>query len=572
MNNQNKSFQTREKLKLVFTGHVDHGKSTVIGRLLLDSGALPQGAVDKIRRVSAETGRPFELAYLLDAFEEEQAQGITIDTTQLQFKTAFRDYVIIDAPGHKEFLKNMISGASDAEAAFLVVDAERGLEEQSKRHAHMLALLGLQQSALIVNKMDLVGFSQQVYQQTVEAARYFLSSLGLKLSVAVPLSALMGLNVTVKAPELSWHDGPTLLEALDSLKKSGHSHEAPLRLPIQDVFKFDDRRVLVGRVESGQIAVSDSIVISPGGKTAQVVSLASWLPRDQKTKAETGESVAVIISEDFFNRRGEIVSRIERAPKTVNRFRASIFWMGRRPLKAERRYKLKLSTAESECEIVKLFNLIDSSTLKPLQAQGEVGFNEVAEVEISLQKELALDLFSQCQATGRFVLVDDLDVAGGGIVTWAEDKPQVKAGFVHGELKARCELFQEYFYDLDRMTFNKIESSVPFYAVGDPVPLSGESYLYPEFFDIVIFRDQIVVKIRDGLVGALSPFSEYRYEGYPLVNGRGFAVKVNSEDDWLKLNNELLLINNRERAVGPDEKWLDFNVYRRIRLGRDRHL
>ncbi|MDR1677011.1 MAG: 50S ribosome-binding GTPase, partial [Deltaproteobacteria bacterium] len=311
----------REKLRLVFTGHVDHGKSTVIGRLLYDTGALPQGTVDKIKRISAETGKHFEFAYLLDAFEEEQKQGITIDTTQLQFKTERRDYVIIDAPGHKEFLKNMISGASDAEAAFLVVDAERGVEEQSRRHAHMLSLLGVRQIGVIVNKMDLVNYRKSTFEEIINDLKKFFSNLGIANDLSIPLSAIEGENVVRASDKLSWYNGPSLIEALDDLKKAP-DQEKSLRLPIQDVYKFDDRRILAGRIESGRVEVGDKIMISPGGKVTKVVALAAWLDRDLKDSAGYGESVGLIVEDEFFNRRGEVISLPDNPPKVVDRFKA----------------------------------------------------------------------------------------------------------------------------------------------------------------------------------------------------------------------------------------------------------
>ncbi|MDR1297730.1 MAG: 50S ribosome-binding GTPase [Deltaproteobacteria bacterium] len=556
----------REKLKLVFTGHVDHGKSTVIGRLLFDTGSLNDGAVAKVRRIAAETGQPFEFAHLLDAFEEEQKQGITIDTTQLQFRTGKRDYVIIDAPGHKEFLKNMISGASDAEAAFLVVDAGRGVEEQSRRHAHMLSLLGVRQIGLVVNKMDLVRYDREVFESVSREASEYLAGLGLEINSRIPLSGLMGENVVRPSTRMPWHRGPTLVGALDGLKKSPSPAGRSLRLPLQAVYKFDDRRILAGRVESGRVKIGDRVLISPGRKTATVTSLAAWLDKDLKDEASAGESVGVMINEEFFHRRGDVVSLEDDPPMISDRIKASVFWMGRTPLKPRGRYKLKLASAEVEAEISEIDNLIDSSTLAPAPKPARVGFNEVAQVEIRLQRPLALDLFSRHQGTGRFVLVDGHDVAGGGIVTWAEGRSDIKFGFVHGELKARCEIFEEYYYNVDEMSVSKAAPERPLYTVGDRVPLTGASYRYPELFDIVIFRDRMAVRVRDGRVAGMLPLGEYSYQGAPLVNGRGFGVLVRSQDDWLKARADfeaLTPANESDLA----KRWLDFNTYRRIVIG-----
>ncbi|MDR2140571.1 MAG: GTP-binding protein [Deltaproteobacteria bacterium] len=557
--------RVREKLKLVFTGHVDHGKSTVIGRLLYDTGALPQGTVEKIKRVTAETGKNFEFAYLLDAFEEEQKQGITIDTTQLQFKTEKRDYVIIDAPGHKEFLKNMISGASDAEAAFLVVDAERGVEEQSRRHAHMLSLLGLKRIGLIVNKMDLVGFRQAVFEEIASGLDRYFKSLGLQVSLAIPLSALNGENIIKASELLPWYQGPTLIEALDQLEKT-QAERKGLRLPIQDVYKFDDRRVLVGRIESGQVKVGDEVRIHPSGKKTQVISLPAWLERDERQTAESGQSIGLMVADEFFNRRGEVISHLVDPPSVSNRFRASIFWLGREPLSQNHRYRLKLATSETEAEISEIVSLIDSSRLARLPAKGQVKQNEVAEVEISLQNPLAIDLFSEHQATGRFVLLDGFDVSGGGIVTHVHPLTDIRHGFEHGSLRARCEVFEEYYYSLGDLSVNKVNPKDLSYTIGDTVPLLGYSYRYPEFFDIIIFRDQMVIQIRAGQVAAMLPLADYAYQGLPLVNGRGFGLLVHSADEWsqARADFEKLTPENEPELA---RRWLDFNTYRRIPLG-----
>jgi sulfate adenylyltransferase subunit 1 (EFTu-like GTPase family) len=554
---------------------VDHGKSTVIGRLLYDTGSLPEGTIAKIRRVSAETGQPFEMAFLLDAFEEEQKQGITIDTTRLQFKTAKRDYVIIDAPGHKEFLKNMISGAADAEAAFLVVDAKRGVEEQSRRHALTLKLLGIAQIGLIINKMDLVNFSEEVFQAVSSELTQYLATLDLKPQLALPLAALTGENVVAPSPALAWHKGPTLIEAIDGLAKV-ESAEVSLRLPLQAIYKFDDRRILAGRIESGQVRVGDEILISPGGKKTLVTSLAAWLPRDLKNTALTGESVGVTVQDEFFNRRGEIISLPEDPPIVADRFRASIFWLGRSPLKVNQPYKLRLATSESEAEITHIPRLVDSETLAAQDhiAQTpdetpeitEVGFNQVAEVEILLKRPLALDLFSRHRVTGRFVLVAGFDVSGGGIVTEIFERLPIKLGFAGDGLLARCEVFEEYYYDPADLVVRKVSPKDRSYSLGDPVPLIGHGYRYPENFDIVVFRDQVAIRIREGRVARLLTIQDYAYDGWPVVNGRGFGVLVNSQGEWSRAKEEFgALTAENEEAIAA--RWLDFNAFRRVPIG-----
>lgn len=297
-----------ELLKIVVVGHVDHGKSTVIGRLLYDTHSLPEGTVNKVQRIAKETGKPFEYAYLLDAFEEEQKQGITIDTTQIHFQTEKRNYVIIDAPGHKEFLKNMISGAANAEAAFLIIDAQEGVKEQSKRHAYILSLLGIKKVYVVLNKMDLVDYSEEVYESVKKDMSEFLSTLKVYPIGYIPVSAYYGENILTSSEKLDWFNGESIIGAIDNIEKDKGLEHKSLRFPIQDVYKFDDRRIISGRVESGTIKVGDEITIYPEGKKTHVKTVEHWAERDNKDYALAGESSGITVADEFFNKRGEIIA------------------------------------------------------------------------------------------------------------------------------------------------------------------------------------------------------------------------------------------------------------------------
>ncbi|MDR2825552.1 MAG: sulfate adenylyltransferase [Deltaproteobacteria bacterium] len=555
--------KSKEYLKLVVTGHVDHGKSSVIGRLLHDTGAFTQGAVDKVKRIAKETGKPFEFAYLLDAFEEEQKQGITIDMTELQFHTAFRDYMIIDAPGHKEFLKNMISGAAGAEAAFLVIDAARGVEEQTKRHTYMLSLLGISQVCVIVNKMDLVEYSSVTFETIKEEMTRFANSLDLAIQNFIPLSALLGENILSPSEQMPWYTGATLIQALDWLIKEKPLDSAPLRLPLQDVYKFDDRRILAGRVESGTIKAGEEIMIFPGGKKTRVSRLVNWPESIIKNKAAAGESIGIILEDEFFNQRGEIISQAETAPIVGTAFRASIFWMGKTMLLNGSKYKLKIATQEVDAEIAALVSVLGASTLLPGENADGVRLNDVAVVIIRTSSPIAFDLFSKCKTTGRFVLVDGYNVAGGGIITAAEDATTEFIGFVHKDLRARCEVFEEYCYSVTGLAISKYKKTLQNFTLGDTVPLSGLSYDYPEFFDIVVNRDRIVIKIRAKKIADILPLAEFIYEGLPMVNGRGFGFKVKSSIDWKKCMADYAALAPYKEAEFAI-RWLDFSAFRRI--------
>jgi bifunctional enzyme CysN/CysC len=411
----------RETFNVVIVGHVDHGKSTVVGRLLADTGALPQGKLEAVRRECERTGKPFEYAFLLDALSDEQDQGITIDTARCFFKSAKRDYIIIDAPGHIEFLKNMISGAARAEAAVLVIDAKEGVRENSRRHGYILAMLGIKQVIVCVNKMDLVGYSEKTFRAIESEYRAFLEGIGaVSPRQFVPVAAVAGVNLATRGAETPWYDGPTLLELLDTLPKAPPKTDQPLRMPLQAVYKFtkhgDDRRIFAGRIEAGRVKVGDKVVFSPSNKISTIKSIEGFntAPR---TGVEAGWSTGFTLTEEIYVTRGEVMSHVDKPPLVSTRLRTNLIWLGKKPLVKGRDYKLKLGTAAVAAALHKINKVIDASELDHALAKDHVGRHDVADVILELRQPVAFDLTADCEATGRFVLVDEYDVAGGGIIT-----------------------------------------------------------------------------------------------------------------------------------------------------------
>lgn len=403
-------------LKIVIVGHVDHGKSTLVGRLLHETNSLPDGKVETLRQVCERRGMPFEWAFVMDALQAERDQGITIDVSQIPFKTERRPYVIIDAPGHKEFLKNMVTGAASADAAVLVIDAIEGVQEQSRRHGYLLHLLGLRQLAVVVNKMDAVDFSHARFDEVSAEIRGYLAEIGVTPTQIIPIAARHGDNIVTRSANTPWYQGPTVVEALDGFASATQSTDLPLRFPVQDVYKLDHRRIIAGRVESGRLKVGDRLLFSPSGKTARVSSIEAWSVPKQPTLAEAGQSIGVTLDEQIFIERGQIASLLEDAPVSATVFRARIFWLGRAPLVAGRRYKLKLATAEHLIEVEKVERVIDVTDLASV-ANEVVERNAVAEVILRARSPLALDAFVDNPRTGRFVLVDGYDIVGGGVVS-----------------------------------------------------------------------------------------------------------------------------------------------------------
>ena len=402
-------------LRIALAGHVDHGKSTLVGRLVYDTGSLPEGKLEAIRASSAKRGMPFEWAFLLDAFQAERDQGITIDTTQVWLKTAKRAYTLVDAPGHKEFLRNMVTGAAAADCALLVVDAKEGVREQSRRHAYLLGLLGLSQILVAVNKMDLVDYDQARFAEVARAIEAYLDSLGVAPRAVVPVSGREGDNVAARSAAMPWYHGPTLVEAIDGFRPPIPPVDQPLRFPVQDVYKFDERRILAGRVESGRLRRGDTLVFSPGGRKARVASIEAW-PEDRRPdEAEAGRSIGITLDDPIFVERGQIGHLEGSGPVETNSLRARIVWLGRQPLVRGKRYKLKLATAEHQVEVQTIERVIDTADLASRPADA-VSAGEIAEVVLCARATLVVDDAKILPRTGRFVLVDGFDVAGGGTV------------------------------------------------------------------------------------------------------------------------------------------------------------
>lgn len=429
----------REQLHLVVAGHVDHGKSTVVGRLLADTGSLPDGKLEQVRALCARTARPFEYAFLLDALRDERAQGITIDTARVFFRTPRRDTVILDAPGHVEFVRNMVTGASRAEAALLVIDAHEGVRENTRRHGFLMALLGLRQLAVVVNKMDLAGWDHATFGRLVSEYRAFLRGVGVEPLRFIPASALEGENLVAPSARMPWYEGPTVLDQVEAFQPAPPPVDRPFRLPVQDVFKFteggDRRRIVAGTVESGEVAAGDEVVFYPSGKRATVRSLEAF-GRPAPERVRAGETAGFTLDQQLYLTRGELATRAgEPRPEVTSRLRASVFWLGREPLVTGRDYLLRLGTARVPMRVEAIHHVFDTDNPDPsgvptADPGAVVGRHRAADVTLQLARAIAFDLADDLPATGRFVIVDGFEIQGGGTVraalpdrpAWAREK------------------------------------------------------------------------------------------------------------------------------------------------------
>jgi bifunctional enzyme CysN/CysC len=410
---------TRPQVRIVIVGHVDHGKSTLVGRLLFETGSLPDGKLEMLKAVSARRGMPFEWSFLLDALQTERDQGITIDTTQIRFRSHSRDVVLIDAPGHAEFLRNMITGASQADGAVLIIDALEGVRDQTRRHGYLLHLLGVKHVAVVVNKMDRVEFSIGRFNEISSEISTYLTGLGVTPTAVIPISARDGDGVAARTANIEWYRGPTVVEALDALVPAKPLEQLPLRLPVQAIYKFDDRRIVAGRIESGGLNAGDEIVIMPAGKIARIRTVESWPATPLEARQTAGRSVGITLDRELFVERGDVIAHVGNAPRDTRRLRARIFWLHDKPLVTGDSILVRLGTREARATVVAIEKSVDPGELSNVETRS-IARNHVGEIDISLGQALAADPYTDNPRTGRLVIEVNGRIAGGGLVLSVE--------------------------------------------------------------------------------------------------------------------------------------------------------
>ncbi|HCL57142.1 MAG TPA: adenylyl-sulfate kinase [Spirochaetia bacterium] len=411
----------RELMNLVMIGHVDHGKSTVIGRLLADSESLPKGKLENLKAMCEKNSKVFEYAFLLDALKEEQSQGITIDSARCFMKTKKRDYIIIDAPGHIEFLKNMITGAARAESALIVIDAKEGIQENTKRHGYLVSMLGIGQVSVLINKMDLVGFDENVFENIKKTYSEFLLKVGVEPVSCIPISARDGENIMKSSSKMPWYKGPAVFEQIDCFNVRKNKEENPFRFSIQDIYKFtqsqDDRRILAGNAASGKINTGDEVIFFPSGRKSKIRSIEIFGSEAVKS-VSAGETAGFTLEHALYSRNGEIMCRTDENnyPEIAQKIKVNLFWMENAPLIKNKIYKMKIGTSQVMVKLSKIINTIDASELTSVQNKEQIDRYDVAECILESRKPFAFDLARNFEETGRFVIIDQFAISGCGIV------------------------------------------------------------------------------------------------------------------------------------------------------------
>jgi bifunctional enzyme CysN/CysC/sulfate adenylyltransferase subunit 1 len=415
--------------------------------------------------------------------------------------------------------------------------------------------------------MDLIDYSEEAFNEIKREMNEFLHSLNVYPLKYIPVSAFFGENMTLSSAKMPWYKGEPVLKAIDLFEKDKGLEHKPLRFPIQDVYKFDNRRIIAGRIEAGTLKTGDEILISPSNKVTRVKSIEYWAERDKTDSVSAGMSVGITVEDEFFNQRGEFIVHTDGAPLIADTFKANLFWMGRKPLGKAQEYKLKLATQEMECIIHSISKVIDATTLETIENASQVNINDVAEVIIKTKKKICFDEFKNNQNTGRFVILDGYDVCGGGIVSGLVQEIQTVSRFIKNDLVMALDCFDEYYYVLAEHSMKKLAVRANTFVVGDVIPVAGVTYAYPPDFDVIAIQQKIVAKIRHFKLQDIVVLHQYNYNAVPLIDVTGSFIRVASNADFVKFRDELAAMTGLEstKLVGFANKWLDFMKFREVK-------
>lgn len=555
-------------LKFITCGSVDDGKSTLIGHILYDAKLIyadQEKALELDSKVGSRSG-DIDYSLLLDGLMAEREQGITIDVAYRYFTTDNRSFIVADTPGHEEYTRNMAVGASFADLAVILIDASQGVLVQTRRHARICKLMGIRHFVFAVNKMDLVKYSKSRFDEIVKQIEELKNELLLDDIYIIPLSATEGDNVTVKSENIPWYNGVPLLQYLETVDVDSSEEEEGFYLPVQRVCRPDHTfRGFQGQIESGSISVGDEIVTLPSNEKAHVKQIL-MTDKDVKT-AFKGQPVTITLDKEVDVSRGCVITK-DTNLASYQEVTASILWMDDEQLTAGKDYLVKLGTKTISGIISEIKYAVDVNTGEHIPADS-LTKNGIAVCTILLAEPIAVDLFSKHKTLGELILIDRVSnmTSACGVVDSVEEKADdaKKASFVLGSLEARGDIFEEFFYDTSSLNVLKYQPVKETYTKGDTIPVEGESYKYPDSFDIIVLRDSVAVKVRDRKITDIVPTSEYSYGGVPVVNGRGFEVLADSNEkiqQFLSEYSNLKSINDADFFA----KWVKFDTYRKIAI------
>lgn len=554
-------------LKFITCGSVDDGKSTLIGHILYDSKLLyadQEKALELDSKVGSRNGK-IDYSLLLDGLMAEREQGITIDVAYRYFTTDNRSFIVADTPGHEEYTRNMAVGASFADLAVILIDASQGVLVQTRRHARICSLMGIKYFVFAVNKMDLVKYDKATFDKITDQINELKAELDLENVVIIPLSATEGDNITVKSENIPWYDGKTLLDYLETVDIKSSDNEKGFYMPVQRVCRPDHTfRGFQGQIESGEISVGDEITTLPSNEKAKVKQILV-VDKDSKT-AKVGQPATITLDKEVDVSRGCVLTK-DSEIGVYKKLKASLLWMDDNTLTEGTDYLVKLGTKTIPAIVTKIEYAVDVNTGEHIQKE-ELNKNEIALCDILLTEPIVVDKFDNHKTLGELILIDRVTnmTSACGVVEETLEKADYgthKASFKKGEVEARGDIFEEFYYDSASQNVLKYQPVNNTYSVGDTIPTVGDSYNYPDSFDIIVLRDDVAVKVRDKKIIEIIPTSEYQYGNVPVVNGRGFEVNASSDED---IKSFLAEYKAYEEDNNNDffTKWLDFDTYRKV--------
>ena len=553
-------------LKFITCGSVDDGKSTLIGHILYDAKLLyadQEKALELDSKVGSRSGK-IDYSLLLDGLMAEREQGITIDVAYRYFTTDNRSFIVADTPGHEEYTRNMAVGASFADLAVILIDASQGVLVQTRRHARICKLMGIRYFVFAVNKMDLVGYSEARFQEITAQIAALQQELALDNITIIPLSATEGDNVTTHSENIPWYTGKPLLEYLETVEIASDTEEG-FYMPVQRVCRPDHTfRGFQGQIESGSISVGDAITTLPSNETATVKGI---LLTDQEAQtASQGQPVTITLDREVDVSRGCVL--VKNAEIGVyKKLTVSLLWMDDEVLQIGKDYFVKLGTKMIPGILTHIQYAIDVNTGEHIAAD-TLHKNEIAVCELLLTEGIVVDLFSKHKTLGELILIDRVTnmTSACGVVEAVSEKVATgaeKASFRLGDLTARGDIFEEFYYDTSSLNVLKYQPVNRTYTVGDEIPVSGESYQYPDHFDIIVLRDNVAIKVREKRITAILPAADYVYDNVPVINGRGFAVLAQSNEDMQQFLKEYEAVRESEQTAFF-AKWVRFDTYRKV--------
>jgi sulfate adenylyltransferase subunit 1 len=552
-------------LKFITCGSVDDGKSTLIGHILYDAKLLyadQEKALELDSKVGSRGGK-IDYSLLLDGLMAEREQGITIDVAYRYFTTDNRSFIVADTPGHEEYTRNMAVGASFADLAVILVDASQGVLVQTRRHARICKLMGIRYFVFAVNKMDLVKYDKATFDKITEQIAELKKELALENVQIIPLSATEGDNVTVKSENIPWYTGAPLLEYLENVDVSEKNEEQGFYMPVQRVCRPNHTfRGFQGQIESGSVNVGDEIITLPSNEKASVKSI---LVADKESNtAFKGQPVTISLDKEVDVSRGcVLVKGTNLAP--YKRLTVSLLWMDDEPLEIGKDYLVKLGTKLISGVLVKINYAVNVNTGEHINVDS-ISKNGIAVCEILLTEAIVADKFDYHKTIGELILIDRVSnmTSACGIVEDLSEKGgsfSDRASFKFGDLEARGDVFEEFYYSVESLSVLKYQPVKNTYTVGDEIPVKGDSYAYPDSFDIIVLRDSTAIKVRDKVITEIVPVSEYSYGDVPVINGRGFEIKVGSEDE---VKTFLAEYENTSGSAEFFDKWMNFDTYRKV--------